>query len=322
MNPICKLLDITYPIIQGGMGNISNAPLAAAVSEVGGLGTIGCGTMSPDEVEEIILETKSLTNQPFAINIAINVTPFIDQLVELVLKHQIPVVTLSAGNPAAYIPIFHEHDIKVLTVVASVKHAKKAEKAGADAVVAEGFEAAGINSNYELTTFTLIPQVSQHVTIPVLAAGGIGDGKGLAAALMLGASGVQLGTRLIATKESPFHDVYKQQLIESEGTQTAIIGRSLGQMRRVLNTAYAKKIHDLEKSGMTLEEYRTLTSETHHRKGALSGDLEGGFLNAGQVTGLITNVISVKELLDGMVYDANEQMHRTTGLLDTQSNPT
>ncbi len=207
MKYICDQLSITYPIIQGGMGNISNASLTAAVSEAGGLGTIGCGTMRPEEIETIILETKNRTQRPFALNIAISVTPYIQELVQLAIQHQIPVVSLSAGNPVSIIPELHQHGIKVIAVVASVKHAQKAEAAGADLLVAEGFEAAGINSNLELTTFTLIPQITNAVSIPVIAAGGIGDGKGMAAAFMLGASGVQMGTRLIATKEAPFHQI-------------------------------------------------------------------------------------------------------------------
>lgn len=207
---VCKLLGISYPIIQGGMGNISNAQLTAAVSEAGGLGTIGCGTMTPKEVEQIILETKEITEKRFAINIAINVSPFVEELIELVIKHEVPIVSLSAGNPAPYIPILQANGIKVMTVVASVKQALKSEQAGADMIVGEGFEAAGINSSLELTTFTLIPQLVKHVRIPVIAAGGIGDGKGLAAALSLGASGVQLGTRLVATKDAPFHEMYKK----------------------------------------------------------------------------------------------------------------
>ncbi|SHG00531.1 NAD(P)H-dependent flavin oxidoreductase [Ornithinibacillus halophilus] len=308
MNNICDMLQINYPIIQGGMGNISNAPLAAAVSEAGGLGTIGCGTMSPEEVEEIILSTKRLTDKPFAINIAITVTEYTEELITLAIKHNVPVVSLSAGNPAPYIPLLHEHQIKVIAIVAAVKHAMKAEAAGADILVAEGFEAAGINSNLELTTFTLIPQIVQQVNIPVLAAGGIGDGKGLAAAMMLGASGVQMGTRLIATKEAPFHDSYKQHLLEANGTDAMIIGRSLGRIRRVLRTEYANKIHDLEQKGISLEEYSKLTSEEHHIKGALKGDLDDGFLNSGQVAGLIQSIPSVRELFQGMMEEANEQV--------------
>lgn len=315
MNPVCKLLNISHPIIQGGMGNISNPQLTTAVSEAGGLGTIGCGTMTPDQVEKIILETKQHTDKPFAINIAISVTPYVDELIELVIKHNVPIVTLSAGNPSAYIPLFHEHNSKVIAVIASVKHAQKAEAAGADILVAEGFEAAGINSNLELTTITLIPQIVSHITIPVVAAGGIGDGKGLAAALMLGASGVQLGTRLIATKEAPFHDDYKKRLVEAEDIGTMIIGRPVGRIRRILKNPYAKRLFNLEKTGMTLEEYGELTSEKQHVLGALNGDMENGFINSGQVAGLIGNIPSVKELLEEMVKEAKEQINRTASLL-------
>lgn len=305
---ICEKLQINYPIIQGGMGNISNAQLAAAVSEAGGLGTIGCGTMSPKEVENIILETKALTNKNFAINIAISVTPFTDELIDLVIKHKVPIVSLSAGNPAPYIPLLHEHGVIVIALVASVKHAQKAEAAGADILVAEGFEAAGINSNLELTTFTLIPQIVKHVNIPVLAAGGIGDGKGLAAALMLGASGVQIGTRLIATKEAPFHNVYKENLLNASDTETLIVGRSVGRLRRILKTPYAMKLYELDKAGMTLDQYSELTSEKQHLKGALEGDIENGFMNSGQIAGLIEDIPTVKELIDDMVEVAENRM--------------
>ncbi|MFD2638717.1 NAD(P)H-dependent flavin oxidoreductase [Piscibacillus salipiscarius] len=316
MNPVCDLINIKYPIVQGGMGNISNAPLTAAVSNTGGLGTLGCGTMTPEEVELKILETKKLTDQPFAINIALGVTPHVKELVKLVIDHDIPVVSLSAGNPAPFIPVFHEHGIKVMTLVASVKHAKKAEEAGADILVAEGYEAAGINSNLELTTFTLVPQIAENVSVPVIAAGGIGDGKGLSAALMLGANGVQMGTRLIATQEAPFHIHYKQKLLDDNGTGTVIVGRSVGQVRRILKTPYAERLHDLERVGMSQDDYRTLTSEDHHCKGALEGDLENGFLNGGQVCGLIQDVPTVQQLLTGMMNEATQQVAKAKELLN------
>lgn len=305
---ICELFSIKYPIIQGGMGNISNATLTAAVSNAGGLGTIGCGTMTPGQVEAIILETKDKTNNNFALNIPINVSPYTDELINLVFKHDIPVVSLSAGNPAPYIPSLQQKKSKVIAIVASVKHAQKAEAAGADVLVAEGVEAAGINSNLELTTFTLIPQISKQVKLPVLAAGGIGNGQGLAAALMLGASGVQLGTRLIATKEAPFHPSYKQKLIESMGNDTCILGRSVGQVRRVLKAPYADKILDLEKRGLSAMTYRDMTSEVHHINGAMRGDVNEGFMNGGQVAGLIEDIPTVQELLDGMMTDAKKHI--------------
>ncbi|WP_042347524.1 NAD(P)H-dependent flavin oxidoreductase [Bacillus massiliigorillae] len=305
---LTKLLNITNPIIQGGMGNISNAPLTAAVSEAGGLGTIGCGTMTPEEVEKIIIETKERTTKPFAVNIPISVTKFVRDLVDLVIKHNVPVVSLSAGNPAPLIPILHEHGIKVIAVVASVKHAKKAEEAQADVLVAEGFEAAGINSSLELTTFTLIPQIVAAVKIPVVAAGGIGNGQGLSAALMLGASGVQLGTRFIATKEAPFHDIYKEKLLTANDIDTVIIGRPVGKVRRMLKTPYAHKLIQQEQKGMTEEEYLDLTSEKQHYIGAILGDLENGFINSGQIAGLISSIPTVQELIESMMSEAKQNI--------------
>lgn len=298
------------------MGNISNAQLTAAVSEAGGLGTIGCGTMPPEQVEEIIIATKKQTDKPFALNIAINVTPHTETLITLAIKHQIPAVSLSAGNPAPYISLLQEHQIKVIAIVATVKHAQKAEAAGADMLVAEGFEAAGINSNLELTTFTLIPQITQHVQIPVIAAGGIGDGKGLAAAFMLGASGVQLGTRLIATKEAPFHDAYKQSLLKATGEDAIVVGRSVGQTRRIIKNNYAKKLHMLEKGEMTQEQYWEYTSEQQHVVGAIKGDQENGFMNGGQVAGLINDIPSVKELFNRIFQGAVQQIEDTSNLLE------
>ena len=316
MKSICELLSIKYPIIQGGMGNISNAVLTAAVSEAGGLGTIGCGTMRPEEIETIILETQRRTYHPFALNIALSVNPYVSDLVQLAIKHKIPVVSLSAGNPAPIIPVLHQHGIKVVAVVASVKHAQKAEAAGADLLVAEGYEAAGINSNLELTTFTLIPQITKSVSIPVAAAGGIGDGKGLAAAFMLGASGVQMGTRLIATKEAPFHDLYKANLLQASGTDTRIVGRSVGRVRRILNTSYAQKLLQAENDGVSLEEFNELTSEDQHIKGALLGDMENGFINSGQIAGLITSIPSVKELFESMIDEAKTQINRSAQIIE------
>lgn len=317
MKHLCELLQINLPIIQGGMGNISNAELASAVSEAGGLGTIGCGTMTPSEVEKIIVLTKKLTRKNFAINIAINVSPYTKELIDLIIKHNVAVVSLSAGNPVPYISVLQDHGVKVLVLVASVKHAEKAQAAGADILVAEGFEAAGINSNLELTTFALIPQIVKHARIPVVAAGGIGDGKGLAAALMLGASGVQIGTRLIATQEAPFHEMYKQSLVNAKDTETIIVGRSVGMLRRLLKTPFSKKLDEREKEGLTPHQYSEMTSELHHIKGAIDGDLENGFINSGQVAGLIDHIPSVQQLFDSMMQDAKQQINRTAKELES-----
>lgn len=306
MKQLCKKLEIEFPIIQGGMGNISNAVITAAVSNAGGLGTIGCGVMSPSEVEALIIETKSKTSKPFAINIPINVNPYSAELVDLAIKHAVSVVSLSAGNPAPFIEKLHAVGIKVIVVVAAVKHAKKAELAGADILVAEGFEAAGINSNLELTTMTLIPQMTKIVSIPVVAAGGIGDGRGLAAALMLGASGVQMGTRFIATMDMPVHNHYKERLLAASDQETMILGRSVNQVRRVLRDTYAENILAEEKRGIALEEYNEKTSEIYHIKGAIEGDGANGFMNSGQIAGLIEHLPTVKELIDGIMEEMRE----------------
>lgn len=308
MNELTRLLNIKYPIFQGGMGNISNAQLTAAVSEAGGLGTIGAGTMSPEEVESIILHTKTLTTKPFALNIALSVTPHVKELLKLVIKHHVPVVSLSAGNPAPYVQKLHEHGIKIISVVASVRQAVKAEGAGVDILVGEGYEAAGINSPFETTTLTLIPQIVDAVKIPVVAAGGIADGRGLAAMLVLGAKGVQMGTRFIATKEAPFHNEYKQRLISSDDTGTVIVGRSVGKIRRVLRTEYADHLLSLEKSCINADDFQAMTTEDVHRLGALGGDGHKGFMNGGQISGLIKDLPTVAELLDEMVEVARKKL--------------
>ncbi|RJO96253.1 2-nitropropane dioxygenase [Exiguobacterium sp. RIT452] len=305
MSRVCTSLQIEIPIIQGGMGNISHAELTAAVSNAGGLGTIGCGTMSPIEVKRLIEATRRLTSRPFALNIAIRVSPYTEDLITLAIEEQIPVVSLSAGNPAPFLGRLQEAGIRTIGVVASVKQAVKAERAGIDLLVAEGVEAAGINSPLELTTMTLIPQITDQVTIPVLAAGGIGDGRGLAAAWMLGAEGVQLGTRLIATQESCVHPQYKDHLVQADDLETRIIGREVGQVRRVLNGAYVDGLRPA-----SLAEFQEKTNESFHIKGALEGDETAGYVNAGLVSGLIEDIPTVQVLFDRMMDEAQERISR------------
>ncbi|CAG9621928.1 NAD(P)H-dependent flavin oxidoreductase [Sutcliffiella rhizosphaerae] len=316
MNNLKEILNIESPIIQGGMGNISNATLAATVSNAGGLGTIGAGTMTPEVVEKIIIDTKNNTKKPFAINVAISVSSYTKEILKLIIKHKVAVASLSAGNPTSIIPKLKEHGVKVICVVASPKQAVKAERAGADIIVAEGYEAAGINSNLETTTMTLIPQVVNSVSIPVVAAGGIGSGKGLAAALSLGASGVQMGTRLIATREAPFHDNYKQMIIEADDNGTVIVGRSVGRVRRVMQTPYASYLLQKEKDGIDLDSFNNLTTEEQHIIGAINGELEKGFINGGQISGLISDIPTVEELFQSMLQEAKEQLQKATTLLD------
>lgn len=308
MSQVATLLGIKKPIIQGGMGNISNAQLTAAVSEAGGLGTIGTGTMNVSEIEAIILETKRLTNKPFAINIPISVHPEVEKIIELIFTHSIPIVSLSAGNPSPYIPVLHDRKVKVMVVTGSVKHAKKAQESGADIIVAEGVEAAGINSPFETTTMTLIPQIVDAVTIPVIAAGGIADGRGMLAAFALGAQGVQMGTRFVATLEAPFSQEYKKRIVDATDHSTMVVGRSIGRVRRVLDGEYAKSIFYREKSGITIEQYEELTTEKQHRIGALEGNEQEGFMNSGQIAGLIKKIPTVKEVINRMMEEYEQQL--------------
>lgn len=308
MNKVAKFLGIEKPIIQGGMGNISNAELTAAVSEAGGLGTIGTGTMNLSEIEAILEETKRLTNKSIAINIPISVHPDAEKIIDLIFKHSIPIVSLSAGNPAPYIPLLHNKGVKVMVVTGSVKHARKAEEAGADIIVAEGVEAAGINSPFETTTMTLIPQIVDAVSVPVIAAGGIADGRGMLAAFALGAQGVQMGTRFVATMEAPFSQEYKKRIVEATDYSTVVIGRSFGRVRRVLDGEYAKSILGKEKNGLTIEQYEELTTEKQHRIGALEGNEQEGFMNSGQIAGLIKKIPTVKEVMDWMIEEYEQQL--------------
>lgn len=314
MNDLTKLLSIKYPIIQGGMGNISHAILTSAVSEAGGLGTLGAGTLHHSEVEKMIKETKKRTNKPFAVNIALSVSPYAKEILSLAIRHKVPVVSLSAGNPVPFVSKLHEQGIKVISVAGSVRQAKKAESAGVDVIVAEGYEAAGINSSLETTTLTLIPQIIKAVKIPVVAAGGIGDGKGLASMLALGASGVQMGTRFIATKEAPFHEEYKKKIIEANDHATVIVGRSVGKIRRVMATEYAQKLLNYEKMGITEEQFHHLTSEDFHIIGAIEGKGDKGFMNGGQISGLIDDIPTVQELLERMVMEAKGQLQQAVSI--------
>ncbi|MFC7370086.1 NAD(P)H-dependent flavin oxidoreductase [Fictibacillus iocasae] len=306
MNRVCEMLKITYPIIQGGMGNVSNAELASAISNAGGLGTIGVGTMSVEEIEKLLISTKGMTDSRFAVNVPITVASDVKKIFQLLIQHEVKIVSLSAGNPAPFIPKLKEHGMTVICVVASVYHAKKAEDAGADLIVAEGYEAAGLNSPYETTTMTLIPQIASAVQIPVIAAGGIGDGRGLAAAFALGAEGVQMGTRFIAVKEAPFHEAYKSSLLHAKDNETVIIGRSVGKIRRVYRTPYAERLLSYEKQGIEPDRFHEMTTEEQHIAGAVKGDLENGFINSGQIAGLIEDVPTAAELMKKMMDEAKK----------------
>ncbi|MGV3489588.1 MAG: NAD(P)H-dependent flavin oxidoreductase [Tuberibacillus sp.] len=306
-NSLCRVLGIKYPILQGGMGNVSDAGLAAAVSNAGGLGTIGVGNLSMDVVKRNIRTMLESSDYPCCVNIPISVHPHAKDVVEEVVKQGVPIVSLSAGNPAPFIPYLREHGVKVICVVASVRQARKAEAAGADVIVCEGYEAAGINAPNEATTITLVPQVVNAVSVPVAAAGGIGDGRGLAAAIALGASGVQMGTRFIATAEAPYHDNYKKAIIEADDESTVIVGRKFNRIRRLIRNEYVNELQR-DEAELDAKSFTEKTSEQHHQLGAIEGDFKNGFINGGQIAGLIKDIPTVKELMETMVFEARERL--------------
>lgn len=316
MNDLTKLLNIEYPLIQGGMGNISHAALASAVSNAGGLGTIGAGTLEPDTVEKMLQDSRSQTKMPFAVNLPLAVQPYIEEIIDLIVKYDVPVVTLSAGNPSPYIQHFKDNNVVVMCVVANDKQAKKAEDSGADVIIAEGYEAAGINSAEELTTFTLIPKISSCVQVPVVAAGGIGNGQGVAAAMSLGAQGVQLGTRLIATKEAQVHTAYKEAICEAGSDGTIIVGRTYNRIRRILKTPYSDQILQFEKEKQPVDVYLKKTNEIHHRIGAIEGKLSKGHVNAGQISSLIEDIPSVEVLFNRMMFEARESLETNLSMFN------
>jgi enoyl-[acyl-carrier protein] reductase II len=303
---ICEILGIEYPIIQGAMGLIAGAELAAAVSEAGGLGVISPNAGEPewskvgDNLRRQIQKAKSLTSKPFAVNFPIHMVKDDRTLIDIAISEGISAVTTGAGSPALHTPYFHEHGVKVLHLVATVKHAVGAEKAGVDAVVAEGYESGGINSPDELTTFVLIPQVVDAVKIPVVAAGGIGDGRGLAAALALGAEGVQMGTRFVATKECLAHPDYKKAIVDAADNSTVITGRGLMMFRGLLNEL-TRDLVQKERAGAPDEERSVKMFSKLSEAALLGGDVEKGQAAAGAIAGLVHEEIGAGEVVRRMV---------------------
>ena len=288
------LLDIEYPIIQGGMANIADHRLASAVSNAGGLGLIGSGGWDVSRVREEIRKTKELTNKPFGVNIML-MSPHAEAISDLVIEENIKVVTTGAGSPAIYMKKWKEAGIIVIPVVPSVAFAKRLERSGADALIVEGTEAGGHIG--ETSTMVLIPQVVDAVNIPVIAAGGIADSRGLDAAFILGAKGVQIGTVLLASHECPIHENYKNKIVNAKDTETVVTGRQTGAPVRVLKNKMAKEYLNLSKYGdASLEELEKLTLGSL-RKAVYDGDLDGGSFMAGQSAGLVKEIRSCKEIL-------------------------
>ncbi len=290
-----ELLNIKYPIIQGGMANIADHHLASAVSNAGGLGLIGCGGWDTDRVREEIRKTKALTDKPFGVNIML-MSPYADALSDLVIEEGIKVVTTGAGSPGVYMKKWKEAGIIVIPVVPSVAFAIRLERSGADALIVEGTEAGGHIG--EITTFVLVPQVADAVNIPVIAAGGIADHRGLDAAFILGAKGVQIGTVLLASEECPIHQNYKEKVVKAKDTETVVTGRQTGAPVRVLKNRMAKEYLDLTKYGdAKLEDLEKLTLGSL-RKAVFDGDLDNGSFMAGQSAGLVKAIRPVKEILE------------------------
>ncbi|MBI2863946.1 MAG: DUF561 domain-containing protein [Chloroflexi bacterium] len=298
---ITELLSIRYPIIEGGMVSIGDPELAAAVSNAGGLGIITAGGKSKGQLVQEIRLAGSLTDKPFGVNIALNARQQVGSYVEAVTQEKVSAVTTSAGSPEAITGQLHAAGIKVIQVVASVRHAKKAESVGVDAVVAEGYEAGGHNGPDETTTMVLVPQIVDAVKIPVIAAGGIGDARGFLAALALGAEGVQIGTRFIATNECIAHQNYKQAIIQADDTSTALIVRRPGRFFRVLKGPWPQKVLELENAGASTEQLLPYIAGELNRKAAIDGDIEAGYLYCGQVAGMLKEVVPAKEVIDSIV---------------------
>ena len=299
---ITELLNIEYPIIQGGMAWVADYHLAAAVSNAGGLGLIGSGGAPASWVKDQIREVKKLTDKPFGVNIML-MNPEADEIAKVIVEEKVPVVTTGAGNPAKYIKEWKEAGVKVIPVVASCALAKMMERCGADAVVAEGTEAGGHIG--EITTMSLVPQVVDAVNIPVIAAGGIADGRGFAAALMLGAKAVQMGTHFVATKECNVHENYTEKIIKAKDIDSKVTGRSTGHPVRVLRNQMSNEYIKKEQEGATLEELELLTLGGL-RKAVVEGNVKEGSLMAGQIAGLVKKQYTCKELIEKVVTEGQQ----------------
>ena len=300
---ITKLFNIQYPIVQGGMVWVSGYKLASAVSNAGGLGLIGAGSMYPEVLREHIQKCKKATDKPFGVNVPM-LYPDIQKIIEIIIEEDVKIVFTSAGNPKTWTSILKEKGITVVHVVSSVKFAIKAELAGVDAVVCEGFEAGGHNGREETTTFTLIPMVKEHLKIPLIAAGGIGSGRGMLAAMILGADGVQIGSRFAATEESSAHQNFKDIIIDVKDGDTQLTLKELAPVRLVKNKFY-NEVQELYKTKPTLEELKQLLGRDRTKKGMFEGDLEEGELEIGQIAGLIHEIKSAKAVLNEIVEEFN-----------------
>ena len=299
---VTKLLGIEYPIIQGGMAWVAEYHLAAAVSEAGGLGLIGAASAPAEWVRQQVQEVKKLTDKPFGVNIML-MSPYADEIAKVIVEEKVPVVTTGAGNPEKYMKMWKEAGVKIIPVIASVAHAKRMERCGADAVVAEGCESGGHIG--ETTTMVLVPQVADAVSIPVIAAGGIADGRGIAAAFMLGAEAVQMGTRFVASKEAVVHENYKQLVIKAKDIDTRVTGRTTGHPVRAIRNEMTRHYLELEKEGAPFEELEKLTLGGL-RRAVVDGDVKTGSVMSGQIAGMVKDEKSCKEIIEQMMNEMEE----------------
>lgn len=296
INRITQLFGIDYPIIQAGMIWASGWKLASTVSNSGGLGIIGAGSMYPEILEEHIDKCKAATDKPFAVNVPM-LYPDIDKIIQIIIDKGVEIVFTSAGNPKTYTSLLKSKGIKVVHVVSSVKFALKAQEAGVDAIVAEGFEAGGHNGREETTTLTLIPMVKKALDIPLIAAGGIANGQAMLAAMVLGADAVQIGTRFVASHEASSHINFKHKVIESKEGDTRLTLKELAPVRLIKNKFY-NDIQDLYKTSPSVEELKTLLGRARAKKGMFEGDMEEGELEIGQISGLIDEILPAKTIVE------------------------
>ncbi|MBR5350438.1 MAG: nitronate monooxygenase [Prevotella sp.] len=310
-NRITELFGIEYPIIQGGMVWISGWRLASAVSNAGGLGLLGAGSMHPETLIEHIHKMKEATDKPWGINVPL-MYPEIDRLMQIIIDEGVKIVFTSAGSPKKYTQRLHEAGIKVVHVVSSSKFAKKCEEAGVDAVVAEGFEAGGHNGREETTTMTLIPQVRRATTLPLIAAGGIGSGQAIVAAQALGAEGVQIGTLFALTKESSASEAFKQRCLAIAEGDTMLCLKKISPTRMVKNALF-DRIAEAEDRGATAEELREILGKAAAKRGIFEGDIDEGQIEIGQITSAIREIKSVQEVFDALVREYQETVERLKG---------
>lgn len=297
-NKITSLFDITYPIIQAGMIWNSGWRLASAVSNAGGLGLLGAGSMYPEVLREHIQKCKKATDKPFGVNVPM-LYPNLEEIIGIIIEEGVKIVFTSAGNPKTYTQHLKQHGITVVHVVSSVKFALKAQEAGVDAVVAEGFEAGGHNGREETTTFTLIPMVKEQLQVPLIAAGGIATGRGMLAAMVLGADGVQVGSRFVASEESSAHLSFKQEVVDAKEGDTELILKELAPVRLLKNKFY-EDVKALYKTAPTIDELKQLLGRARAKKGMFEGDLVEGELEIGQIAGLIHEIKPAATIISEM----------------------